>query len=195
MRNVITVGKAAPATGLLVVGLLLLPAHGFAALVNGIEWLDLAETGAGSGVTAPSYLDALTPALAVAGWGYASEAQVTGLYNTLLPNGTSSSYAEMRAFVNTMGLSRVDGWWQYSQAKYMTDAGVITSMGAKTNTFYLNTDQSSVRPPGHNTFAPDDISPYATYLVRPAQAVPVPAAAWLFGAALAGLGLVRRKTE
>lgn len=193
MGSAIAIGRAVLITGLLVAGLALLPAQGFAAVINGLEWLDLAETGAGSTVTAPSYLDALTPELAGAGWGYASEAQVVGLYNTLLPNGTSSSYAEMRAFVNTMGLSRVNGWWQYSQAKYMTDEGVITSMGVQTNTFYLNTGQSSVRPPGINIFDPNDISPFATYLVRSAQVVPVPAAAWLFGTALAGLGFVRRR--
>jgi len=193
MRRKLIAGTAALKTGLLAIGLLLLPAHGFAAMVNGLEWLDLAETGAGSGVTAPSYLYALTPALAGAGWGYASEAQVLSLYDTLLPDGTASSYAEMRAFVDTMGISRVNGWWQYSQAKYMTDEGIITSMGVNTNTFYLNTGQSSVRPPGTGTFDPNDTSPYSTWLVRSAQAVPAPAAAWLFGSALVGLAIVRRR--
>jgi hypothetical protein len=112
-----------------------------------------------------------------------------GLYNTMFP---TSSSAEAQAFITTLGVSSSAGGYDYSRGMYKDDNGDIRLMGA-----YYNpaTEAFGIVSVGSGGPFIGDATYYqsGTYLARP-SAVPLPAAAWLFGSALFGLvGVARRK--
>jgi hypothetical protein len=161
--------------------------------VSGLDWLDFSAT------LGMNHADALANN---SGWRYATEVEVedlffqsfVGYYETNSFNFSSTSdgaYADQAEDVDIYGglfgvkTGRTVGF-------YEDDEGFIRLMGA----LKLSEYNSAVYGMGYDdTFAADYSSAVVgTYMVRVSM-IPVPAAVWLFGSALAGLGwLGRRQT-
>jgi hypothetical protein len=163
---------------------LLISSSANAAVINGLDWLELSATGSDA-LGSESYNNTLTPGLIGQGWDYATQAQVEGLYSTMFSSGVNNTTAAQ--FMTTLGVSTTgSGSDLYSRGLYMADNSELHLMGVQTSdgTNYL------VFAPGTNSYGADTSYTFGTYLVRP---VPVPAAAWLFGSAVLGLAAVKRR--
>jgi hypothetical protein len=71
----------------------------------------------------------------------------------------------------------------------------VTGLANFSNDFYLRWDRNTLNPVGQFGYATKGVSgiwaaPYSSFSIT---AIPIPAAVWLFGSALAGLGWMRRK--
>jgi len=163
---------------------------------SGLDWLDLSET---------SGLGTAAALAANSGWRYAANSEIEALFGVAFdgyydtqPNGLSLSVdveyadqaADVTAWENLFGYSStVNYFWSYGfyqdEDSLWKNIGTRREFGGDTVVVGLeNTgDISSLVANGSPSFG--------TYLVR--TTVPVPAAVWLFGSALAGLGWFRRK--
>jgi len=175
--------------------------------VAGLDWLDLDLTFTQSMLQAE---------IANSGWRLATETEVTNLFGTLFPNfsetgdvcseytnycGTSRSSSQSAApdqnakvaeFIGLFGYTDAPSQpnTQVSQGRWLDELGGVHTMGAvawsATNTRILGIDYLYSAP------ANSQVYNLGTYLVR-TSVVPIPAAVWLFGSALAGLGCLRRQ--
>ena len=95
------------------------------------------------------------------------------------------------------------GWGVANEDDFLRDGPLASSFGSVddfkcASSYFNNTHQHCDYSDGVDgyVFNMPDGQPlgdvHETWVVRPSE-VPVPAAAWLFGSALAGLGVVRRK--
>jgi hypothetical protein len=166
---------------------------------SGLDWLDLSATGD------LSMADALAANL---DWRFATNSEVEGIFNQLFDGyyDTSTTSVDVSAytglhyedqvvdilnFQSLFGNSyhNVDGSFIYGL--YADEDDVIRFTGAR-----ISDDHSVHYIFGldhQNFYTSDPIFPnFSTFLVR-SSVVPIPAAVWLFGSALAGLGWMRRK--
>jgi hypothetical protein len=158
--------------------------------VSGLDWLDLSET-AGN-----SYQYADDPN---AGWRHATNAEIEsifaqsfdGYFDTGALNTSISSYgyadqnADTAVFIDLFGLDE-----QRAIGMYKDEDEIVRFMGAQDNgnyTVVYGLEYSNVYSETSTTS-----SAIGTWLVR-STVVPIPAAVWLFGSALAGLSWLRRK--
>jgi hypothetical protein len=158
--------------------------------VSGLDWLDLSET-AGN-----SYQYADDPN---SGWRHATNAEIEsifaqsfdGYFDTEALNTSISSYgyadqnADTAVFIDLFGLDE-----QRAIGMYKDEDEIVRFMGAQDNgnyTVVYGLEYSNVYSETSTTS-----SAIGTWLVR-STVVPIPAAVWLFGSALAGLGWLRRK--
>lgn len=172
--------------------------------VSGLDWLDLSAT----------FDMTLSDAQAAnSGWRLATDSEVNNLFSQLFPNFYETA-SNCNEFTNYCGISdsnngasadqaaRVDNFVLLFGAAYSTNPDLIVSRGLYrddlNNLRYMGIidEYSSNRVFGmdYTAILPEDISVsnIGTYLVR-SSVVPIPAAVWLFGSALAGLGWMRRK--
>jgi hypothetical protein len=173
-----------------------------------LDWLDLEAT---AGLT-------INDALASnATWRLASNSEVENLFAQLFPNYVSTQptddYADSSrggylgqeedavAFRNLFGVNQYgsQSGRNYSYGYYYDEDNTVRMMGVSITQFVgdeilgsgvFGMDFQSSHPDAESTLGH---SAFGTYLVR-TTAVPVPAAVWLFGSALAGLGWFRRKS-
>jgi len=168
---------------------------------SGLEWLDLSST---TGLSMEAALAANS------GWRYAANSEVENIFLQLFdgyydthPNGFSNSadgaYADQLADVNNFrslfGVTQ-SGFnyptsFRFTLGLYEDEAGIIRAMGTA---FYTNPNQTAIEGLDFNSVY-DTTTAFngrGTFLVR-TSAVPIPAAVWLFGSALAGLGWMRRR--
>lgn len=162
--------------------------------VSGLDWLDLSETDA----QIYNEAETLNP-----GWRYATNTEVEGLfaqafvgyYNTNA-NGNSRSdenpygnqLADIFTFQSLFGITfSPSSGVSASYGLYEDEDGIIRMMGAyrSPNLNVAYSDEFTTVYPRTSTYGNEGI-----YMVR---AVPLPAAGYLFIAALAGLGLIKRK--
>lgn len=180
---------------------------------SGLDWLDLTET------DNMSMLDAVA---ANSGWRLATESEVQGLFAQLFDGyyandafgiGYSYSYdgptyadqiEDILNMQSLFGVSIVEGQtWQYTMGMYLDDGACygdpcVRLLGAR----YINSTYHMVYGPDYwpsdsqelnNTYYDiNSDAAWGTFLVR-STVVPIPAAAWLFTSALAGLGFFRRR--
>ena len=166
---------------------------------TGLDWLDLTETNGRSFNDISSKLGASQE---FDGWRYATADEVQTLWNNLgMPSGTydsvqqtdiqqyqdfitasnllGSTYNQYNSVVFDYGMSGMSENSNGSGQRYLFG---MTHYIGNTNTSTINRAVDESRVAGWS----------GSYLVQPA-AVPVPAAAWLFGSALVGLAGIGRK--
>jgi hypothetical protein len=176
--------------------------------VSGLHWLDLTATADMSMFDAEAAYD---------GWRLATNSEVEDLFGQLFDgyydtsaNGYSSSsdgaYADqsqdVAAFHALFGLNAATSLHQTTYGFYFDEDNLIRAMGANLRlsssvTNILGLEHTSSYPNYDDTFT--SVS-HGTYLVYASSGtpgstspvVPIPAAVWLFGSALAGLGWFRR---
>ena len=175
--------------------------------VSGLDWLDLSAT-----LDTPfSDALALNP-----GWRLASNAEVENLFWQLFPNFSETESDACGEYDTTCGISdslnplaspdqheRVENFHSlfgssptsagrgFALGSYYDENNLLRAMGAYdygSRTIVWGLSQTSIVDP--DSYAPA----LGTYLVR-SSVVPIPAAAWLFGSALAALGWLRRKQQ
>jgi hypothetical protein len=168
--------------------------------VSGLDWLDLTAT------------DNLTPTAALAanaGWRHASNSEVEDLFNQLFPNYFSNQTSQnlyydedginsiqwdnLNAFADLFGWTQLNGVGvhYYSYGLYLDEDHIWRSMGGFLDLYYNNTVMVTGMEFTNTYSANYSHENFGTFLVQ--TAVPVPAAVWLFGSALAGLGWMKRK--
>jgi hypothetical protein len=172
---------------------------------TGLDWLDLTQT---SGLSQAYVAGQLGAAGNYAGWRFATKPETGGLltalgipvtdlvlYGTVTGRGYQSSYYPLVeaaggligltfpeshsvfGFEGIIGEASGSGKYEKYAVRLFSDWAVVI----RTDTGYV--------------VSGDDPSGYAgLFLVRPSE-VPIPAAAWLFGSALLGLGALKRKGE
>jgi hypothetical protein len=191
----------------LVVALLLLGLPVHAALVDsgsyttdtvsGLDWLNLDKT---NGLTMSAALAANS------GWRYALYTEIDNLYATAFPGipnpadlGYTNIYdnspqqqSSVNAFIDHFGTTGYQGTLTVSQGFYFGESGDVFFLGVQRypnltySHIYMDYTELRFSDP---VYTQDNVG---TYLVR-TSAVPIPAAVWLVGSALAGLGWLRRK--
>lgn len=169
--------------------------------LSGLDWLDLTES---NNMTMQGALASNT------GWRYATNSEVEGLFWQLFPgyydtnltshysatnsgNAYSNQNNDVTVFFALFGSSVVNDSRDMS-GLYRDEDGLIKVMGVQSQ---ISTGDSWVQglefwPSQPNYETTSTAIGFGTYLVR-TSVVPVPAAIWLFGSALAGLGWLRRK--
>ena len=171
-----------------------------------LDWLDLSITG-GMPVS-----DALA---ASPGWRLATNLEVESLFYRLFPNDYVESSdgivrstdnpglpTEIANYMDLFGVvhrfdrifrGQPNGYSLYTAGKYYDENNILRAMGA-----YQEVDRQDdlgvvyTVNHGYRYEDRDDLVTQGTYLVR-SSIIPVPAAVWLFGSALAGLGWMRGK--
>lgn len=169
--------------------------------VTGLRWLDLS---ASYGLN----YDYVSGQLGVGGdfdgFRYATTAEVVNLWVNFsidLAAGAPTSSPGLDANVTTATSFLGNTWNTYAWWDYPFGVSGITGDANGAGRRALGAYQADFGGTFYETAASDgitiadnlaNIQPYGSYLVE-ASAVPVPAAAWLFGSALIGLGFIKRK--
>ena len=170
---------------------------------TGLDWLDLTETNGRSYYDISSKLDAGEE---FAGWRYATGIEVQDLWKNLgMAYGTNRAiltsdvvqYASFIRAVNLLGntfnefdsaydygvAGNTGDTWSYQGIQYVNAAG-MSHVAGRSETVEWREGTGNLRNGAYVHVG--------SYLVAP-SAVPVPAAAWLFGTALLGLVGVKRR--
>lgn len=172
---------------------------------QGLDWLDLSAT------AEMSYADAIG---ANSGWRLATNFEVEKLFGQVFPNyvsntasdssflspeqaGYTNQAEEAQSFISLFGDTKVGGPptdpTLQSFGHYQDEGGIWRIFGAQYRESQTGAATSTVfglnNTVEYSAAGSDDTG---ILLVR-TSVVPLPAAAWLFGSALAGLGWLRRK--
>jgi hypothetical protein len=162
-----------------------------------LDWLDLTAT------IGMSYTDALA---ANGGWRYATNSEVENLFSVAFngyydtnPNHFSNSVdgayvnnvVDASNFISLFGETLQTPVSHASYGFYFDEDNIYRMMGAfqnESSTQIVSNEYVTT----YTGFVDGGATDKGVYLVR-SSVVPIPAAAWLFGSALAGLGWFRRK--
>jgi len=168
--------------------------------VSGLDWLDLSVTQSQSYNSAPTKN---------AGWRYATNLEVVGLFNTAFAGYTDTNtikhysdsnalgaYADQSidatAFMDLFGVSGVASSFTASFGFYRDESNILRQMGVQQFATYSRVF-SEENTNNWNGYENLGVQGNGVFLVR-TSVVPVPAAVWLFGSGLIGLaGFARRK--
>lgn len=157
---------------------------------SGLDWLDVDQT------LGYSYYDIL-PELEAGGlyegWQLADRAQVTGFLNNAGGNGI---YNHVQQFDHVELVDNMLNLWGTT-----FDGGGYIRLGEERSPStvyavfivqYNSNDYGDLIQVG-GSLSKDNAQPFEGVALVRSSVVPIPAAAWLFGSALAGLGWIRRK--
>jgi hypothetical protein len=169
-----------------------------------LDWLDLTET------VNMTMLDALE---ANSDWRFATNSEVEILFNKMFvgyydtnSSGRSLSaegayadqYADAQTFLTLFGANFDTAEQQGSVGIYIDEDGIgrgISAWAWRSGAYSGRSEVGGLEYLGNYSsyYDADSYYNHGTLLVRTTAYVPVPAAVWLFGSALAGLGWMRRK--